>query len=91
MQTVKSLLGEIATLIINPLIILGFVVATVYFFYGIAELIWKADGKSEDSKRNVMYGVIGLFVMFSVYGIINIVLRTFNIDCDSTIFFCNKD
>ena len=89
MQSIKDLLGQIATLIINPLIILGFVVATIYFFYGIAELIWKADGKSDDSKRNVLYGVIGLFVMFSVYGILNIVLETFGIDC-SGVFFCTK-
>jgi hypothetical protein len=90
MLTIKTLLGNIATLIINPLIILGFVIATIYFFYGIAELIWKADGKSEDAKRNVMYGVIGLFVMFSVYGLINIALNTFGIDC-SGIFFCGKN
>lgn len=87
MNSVKELLGEIARLIINPVIILGFVVATIYLFYGIAQMIFKADtGDLEKNKKNVMYGVIGLFIMFSVYGILRIVLATFNIPC--TLFFC---
>ena len=86
--SVTDLLGKIANLILNPLIILGFTVATIYLFYGIAEMIWKSDSKDETSKKNVMYGVIGLFVMFSVYGILRLVLSTFGIDC--TMFFCPK-
>lgn len=87
MPEVKDLLGKIADLVLNPLIVLGFVVATIYLFYGIAEMIWKSDSKDETSKKNVMYGVIGLFIMFSVYGILNLVLKTFHIDC-GTLFFC---
>lgn len=87
MPEVKDLLGKIANLILNPLIILGFTVATIYLFYGIAEMIWKSDSKDETSKKNVMYGVIGLFIMFSVYGILSLVLKTFNIPC-GTLFFC---
>lgn len=89
-MTVNVLLGKIATLILNPLIILGFVVATIFLFYGIVQMIWgAADGSDlEKNRKNVMYGVIGLFIMFSVYGILNIVLKTFNIPCTG-IFFCN--
>lgn len=86
-MTIKILLGKIVTLIVNPVIVLGFVVATIFLFYGIVQLIWGADGKDlEKNKSNVMYGVIGLFVMFSVYGILRIVLATFDIPC--TFFFC---
>lgn len=88
MPEVKELLGKIADLILNPLIILGFTIATAYLFYGIAKMIWKSDSKDDDSKKNVMYGVIGLFVMFSVYGILRLVLETFGIAC--TMFFCPK-
>lgn len=89
-MTVKILLGKIATLILNPLIVLGFVVATVYLFYGIVKLIWGADGKDlETNKKSVMYGVFGLFIMFSVYGILKLILATFQIPCESAkIFFC---
>lgn len=80
MDSVKELLGEIARLILNPLIILGFVIATIYLFWGITQLIWKADSSDlEKNKKNVMYGIIGLFIMFSVYGIISLIKGTFGL------------
>jgi glucose uptake protein GlcU len=87
---ITTLLGKIADLILNPLIILGFVIATIFLFYGIAEMIWKADdsGGLEKNRDNVKYGIIGLFVMFSVYGILNLIVHTFGITCTSAIFFC---
>jgi len=87
-MSITVLLGKIASFILNPLIVLGFVVATIFLFYGIIEMIWKSKDGSDlkENKRNVMYGVIGLFIMFSVYGILRLVLATFNITC--TGFFC---
>ena len=80
MNPVIKLLAKISGLIINPLIILGFVVATIVLFYGIAEMIWKAnEGDLEKNRKNVIYGVVGLFIMFSVYGILRLVLNTFDI------------
>jgi len=80
MITVTTLLGKIATLILNPLIVLGFVVATIFLFYGIIEMIWKSDSSDlSKSRDNVKWGIVGLFVMFSVYGILRLVLATFGI------------
>lgn len=85
---VIEVLRNIARLIVNPLIVLGFVVATIYLFYAIVQMIWGAEeGKWDDKKKNVMYGILGLFIMFSVYGILNIVLKTFKIDCTG-LFYC---
>lgn len=87
-STVKNLLGKIAVLIINPLIVLGFVVATVYLFYSIVKLIWGADqGDLDKRKSAVIYGVVGLLVMFSVFGILRLIIETFGIDCNG-LFFC---
>lgn len=82
--SVTDLLGKIAVQILNPLIILGFVIATAFLFYGIAEMIWKSDSSDSDkNKKNVMYGVVGLFIMFSVYGILHLVLDSFGISWPS--------
>lgn len=90
MLSVTELLGKIATYILNPLIILGFTVATIFLFYGIAEMIYKADSSDLSKNRsNVMYGVVGLFIMFSVYGILRLVLATFGIACGGK-FFCGN-
>lgn len=84
MPAVTNLLGKIATYIINPIIVLGFVVATIFFFYGIIGLIAGADGSDlEKKKMNVFYGIIGMFVMFSVYGILRLALNTFGIPVPS--------
>lgn len=89
-MTITNLLGKIATYIINPVIILGFVIATIFLFYGLAEMMWKADSNDlEKNKSNVKYGIIGLFVMFTVYGILNLVLDSLGIPCTG-IFFCGK-
>jgi hypothetical protein len=80
-MTVGEFLAKVNTFILNPIIILGFVVATVVFFYGVAKFIWSAgeDTSREEGKKSIMYGIIGLFIMFSVYGIVNFVLNTFGI------------
>lgn len=83
-MSVTNLLGKIATLILNPLIILGFVIATIFLFYAIAKMIWAADSSDLDkNKKDVMYGILGLFIMFSVYGILHLVLATFGISAPS--------
>ncbi len=77
---IKILLGKIATYIINPVIVFGFAIATVVFFWGVVRLIWGADGGDlEKKKSTVFYGIVGMFVMFSVYGILRLVLSTFGI------------
>lgn len=81
METVTELLGKIVQFIVNPIIILGFVVATIVLFYGIIQMIWGADSSDLGKKRNnVIWGIVGLFIMFSVYGILRLVLNTFDID-----------
>ena len=80
MISITGLLGKIATYILNPLIVLGFTVATIFLFYGIVEMIYKADSSDLSKNRNnVKWGIIGLFIMFSVYGILRLTLATFGI------------
>jgi uncharacterized membrane protein len=78
---VPVLLGKISQYILNPIITLGFVVATIVFFYGIVKFIQNADDdtKREEGKKSIIYGIVGFVVMFSVYGIIKFVLNTLGI------------
>lgn len=80
-MSIPELLGKIARVIINPVVTLGFVVATIYFFWGVIQLIWKSDSDADrkQGQQAIMYGLIGLFVMFSVFGILHFVLDTFNL------------
>lgn len=68
--------------IINPIILLLAAAAFVLFVWGVYEFIkGAADGKKrEESGHAIMWGIIGLVIIFGAYGIINIALKTFNIN-----------
>ncbi len=78
MSPVSELIGRFVTFIVNPAIKLLFIVALVYFLWGVAEFIRKADsddGRSE-GKRHMFWGVIGMAIMISVNAIIAMALGT---------------
>ncbi|MES2953683.1 MAG: hypothetical protein V4674_03955 [Patescibacteria group bacterium] len=59
-------------------IIIG--IALIYFLLGVLEYIRKPDGIiSETARSRMVYGLIGLFVMISVWGLVNLVGDTFGI------------
>lgn len=62
--------------------------ATVLFFAGIVQFIWKSreGDKSgiEQGKNFMLWGLIGLFVMFSVWGIIRFAQNTIGGDIGNT-------
>lgn len=78
--SVASAVGSINKVLINPLIVLLFALATVYFLYGIVEYFIKPDSKDikEETNRKITYGLIGMFIMIAVYGILNTYLNTIN-------------
>lgn len=69
-----ELLGKIASSIINPLVILMIAVAVVFFIYGVVEFISAANNEEARTKgrQHMVWGIIGLFIMVSVWGIMNI-------------------
>lgn len=78
---ISKFLGAIAQVILNPLIVFGFVVALLYFFWGILKFVMNAGEVSgrDEGKQSILWGLIGMFIMVSVFGIIKIILNTFGI------------
>ena len=58
-----------------------FAIAMIYFFWGVAKYILAAgDPKAAAEGKSIMiYGIIALAVMASVYGLINFLQTTFNV------------
>jgi hypothetical protein len=79
---VKTFIGKISTEILNPLIAIMFAVATAYFFYGVARYIWDPDNEEEREKGRIsmMYGLIGMFVMVAVFGIMKFIISSIGAD-----------
>ena len=67
--------------ILNTLLPLIIAASVVYFIYGIAMyIISGSDDAKAAAKDKIIYGVIGLFVMISVWGLVNILVNTFGLD-----------
>ena len=74
----RSLITSIDIYIINPLILLAFAIAMLVFLWGVFEYIKGAgDVKSRETGRShILWGVIGIAIMFSVFGIIRMISNT---------------
>jgi hypothetical protein len=70
-MTLSEFISTLGRVIVNPLINLMFAAAIVYFLWGVAMYILKADDPGERQKgaKGIMYGVIGLVIMSSVFAI----------------------
>lgn len=80
LDKVNQFLGKVIEQIINPLILLLAASAFVLFLWGVFEFIRPGNvEKREEGKRAILWGIIGLTIIFGAYGIINIALGTFNI------------
>ncbi|MES3005288.1 MAG: hypothetical protein V4690_04290 [Patescibacteria group bacterium] len=82
-MTIVPFLYKVNNLILNPLILLVFALAFLYFIYGIVMFL-KTDpgdkGQTRIEARNsILWGIVGMVIMFSVYGIIRFILATFGI------------
>lgn len=81
--SIVGFLDKISQYILNPIIVLAFVVALLIFFIGIFQFIKSetADAKKrQEGQRRIIYGLLGMLVMFSAYGIIRLILNTLDIN-----------
>lgn len=81
-MSITVLLGKINAVILNPLIVLMFGIALLVFFWGIFQFILRNDDETarEQGKKSMMWGLVGMFIMFSAYGIINLILNSLGIN-----------
>lgn len=71
-------LDKIKENILNPFIVFLLALALVYFLYGVFKFIRGFDNSTtrEEGKKHMIWGVVGLAIMVSVYGLLNVVKST---------------
>ena len=76
-ELISYLVGIMNTIV--PLIIL---LALLYFLYGVTQLLLSPgeEKKHGEARTFILYGLIALFVMLSVWGLVNVLLSTFPLD-----------
>lgn len=78
--TVETLIGQVGAWI-DALVPIVMVLALLYFFWGLAQYIMNAgdEAKAKEGKSIMIYGVIALFVMISIWGLVGFLQRTFGV------------
>lgn len=81
MPALNQFLEKVVTQIINPIILLLAATAFVVFLWGIYQMIAHAGEETarSEGRKAIMWGLIGLVIIFGAYGIINLTLGTFNL------------
>ncbi len=72
------LLDAVVAKIVNPVITLIGALAVVYFLWGLFQMIVNAESEEARAtgRRHAFYGLIGLFIIVAVFGIINAIQAT---------------
>ena len=81
MPAVQSFVTAINNEIINPIIGLIFAAALLYFIYGAAQLVFGAgdDSKRSEGKQHMLWGIVGMTIMVSVFALLVVGLNTFGV------------
>jgi hypothetical protein len=77
----NGFLSTVVTQVINPIILLLAGAAAVAFLWGVFEFIRHAGDENArtDGRKAILWGIVGLVIIFGAYGIINLALNTFGI------------
>jgi formate hydrogenlyase subunit 3/multisubunit Na+/H+ antiporter MnhD subunit len=80
MMDPKTLLNNLTSVIVNPLLALLFAIGLLVFVYGLVEFLYKANqsGKVDEKnegKDHMLWGIIGMFIMAAAYTILGILAR----------------
>ncbi|MFA5744775.1 MAG: hypothetical protein WC887_01015 [Candidatus Paceibacterota bacterium] len=81
MSVLNSFLSRVIEQIINPIILLLAASAFVVFLWGVFEFIRGAADpkKREEGQQAILWGLVGLTIIFGAYGVINVALGTFDL------------
>lgn len=79
-QGVNSFVNKINDIFLKPILTLLVALSVIYFVWGLAVFISRTneDTERQKARQHMLWGIIGLFIIFSVWGIMNIIMDTVN-------------
>src|SRR5262245_51679048 len=82
MTPASDIIAKFVNVIIDPAIAVITAAGFFLFVWGLVQFLYNLNegGENSTGKQHMLWGVIGMFVMLSVFGIINLITGTFNID-----------
>ena len=81
MGAASNLVDKFVDLIIDPAILVIFAAGFFLFLWGLVQFLWNIEeGAESDGKQHMLWGIVGMLIMVSVYGIITLIDSTFDLD-----------
>jgi FtsH-binding integral membrane protein len=76
-KTVQEIVGIISREILTPIVTILFALALILFLWGVVELlIYRGEEeKINQAKRHMFWGLVGLFIMVAVNGIVWVLIN----------------
>jgi len=74
---VLTIISRILNTVIPILITLG----VIFFIWGVIQYVTaKDEEKQKEARQTMIYGIIGLFVIVSIWGLVGLLTKTFGIN-----------
>ncbi len=72
---------NLSTYIVNPIIGIIFAAGLAYFLWGLMVFIFNAgnESKRSEGRQHMLWGLVGMFIMMSVFTILRVGLNTFGV------------
>lgn len=77
----NTIIGDI----LNPTVLLLIALAIIFFLWGVFKFMIAEGDKKEDGKQFMLWGIVGIFVMVSVWGLVSILASTFKLETSRTL------
>lgn len=83
--TISSIINTAKNTVLTPLITLLIISTTVIFIWGIIKYISAASDSKKigEAKQFMLWGIVGLFVIVAMWGLVKIIQTTFEIGIGS--------
>ena len=80
-SALNAFLDKVVIQIVNPLMLLLAAGAFIAFLWGVVQFIVHAgdEAKRKEGKEAILWGLVGLVIIFGVYGILTLLTGTFNL------------
>lgn len=83
MEAALKIIKNINSIVLNPIIILLFGIALMYFVYGVLEYLFKSKSDPaaiQAGAKHIGWGLFGMFIMVSVFGFLKVIINSLPID-----------
>lgn len=67
-------------LVSDTLIPIAFLLALLFFFWGVAKYIWSEGTAKSEGRQIMIWGIVALFVMSSVWGLVSLLRDELDLD-----------